>query len=148
MPQYNKIAAISLWYFPINIFLGARKYMHKKSKRDMDVKVVTNKSCAAGSTGRQSPSQGNEWEARRAREMPSWMASFGLSRCTGLCSISEQYSLHLDCSVMDVFVQPGNQTVGTGGPHIVIQDEPMHARFGHGNQTLPKIRVRSVCVYI
>jgi hypothetical protein len=26
---------------------------------------------------------------------------------------------------------------GTGGPHMVIQDEPMHARFGPSNQTLP-----------
>jgi hypothetical protein len=84
MQQYNKIATISLWYFPINNFLSTRKYMHKKKEKDMIVKV-TNESCAAGSIGRPVTEPRNDWEARSARERPSEMASFGLSRCTGLC---------------------------------------------------------------
>ena len=101
---------------PNKYFFKYQEIYAQEKEREMNVKVVTNKSMRPEAQDAQSPSQGNDWEATRARERPSWMVLFGLSRCMGLCSISEEYSLHLDCSVMDVFVQPGNQTVAEVDP--------------------------------
>jgi hypothetical protein len=41
MQQYNKVLAISLWYFPINNFLKYQAIYAQEKEREMNVKVVT-----------------------------------------------------------------------------------------------------------